>query len=382
MLLFSIAVPGRVLYCAADTVAHRDMWLRVLRNTSNTHRRASLPTPPSTLPPLPTALRVTGMAEQGSTLGVWAPCPDDVLTRMELVWFRLPPAGAADVTPDTVPESACVRPPSEPRQYTLTDADVGCIVGCICRVPKPGGDARLALTAHPVQRVDPSVVSVGLRLVPHTHHKYCDRRVRVCTAIGRFREGEVLEAVVRGPPALAASYRVTWERARCVATADAGAGAAAGVAAGVAATDGGGAGAGSKGRTWDWTESYKVWEAFEDDDGGGGGAAGDTAAAGAPAQSVAKNRAMTACSHDHSAVCAWGCFLFVSLACLNLSHLGGCSFRAVSVRVCACTCVTRRSAASLKCRTKTKSGRATNLKLWGMRFSRKGSFTGRRSSTA
>jgi hypothetical protein len=70
----------------------------------------------------------------------------------------------------------------------------------------------LAVNRKPVVGIDPTVVTVGVAVVTHTHHKYCARREKVCTAAGRFRQGEVLQAVMRGPSHLFGQYRVTWQR--------------------------------------------------------------------------------------------------------------------------------------------------------------------------
>jgi hypothetical protein len=70
--------------------------------------------------------------------------------------------------------------------------------------------------AEPVVPVDLSSLSVRIALARHEHSKYCDRRVRVCTAAGRYREGEVLRAALRGPAAEFGKYKLAWYRSDVV----------------------------------------------------------------------------------------------------------------------------------------------------------------------
>jgi len=57
---------------------------------------------------------------------------------------------------------------------------------------------KWTVLSTPVSQRDPLLNT--LRIFPrlHEHRKYCDRRVRVCTAVGRYREGEVLACVAGG----------------------------------------------------------------------------------------------------------------------------------------------------------------------------------------
>jgi hypothetical protein len=166
------------------------------------------------LPPLPDTIDIDGPPETGTELRVRAPA--GLLDSLCVAWFRftgdaLPPADSdIGVAPGT---KYCLGATAQ--TYTVTDADVGKRLGCAVRAAG-GLRCRWTVMNDPVVPVDLTTVSVRLQLAPHEHSKYCDRRVRVCTAGGRYREGEVLRAVLRGPAAEFGKYRVAWYRSDVV----------------------------------------------------------------------------------------------------------------------------------------------------------------------
>lgn len=105
-----------------------------------------------------------------------------------------------------------------------TSADIGWCVGAVCFPPTVTlqqlqaapltSPHIIGVHTRTVTGIDTSVLSVGVQLIPHSHHKYCARRERVCTAIGRYRQGEVLQAVIRGPQDLARDYKIVWQRSK------------------------------------------------------------------------------------------------------------------------------------------------------------------------
>jgi len=198
-------------------------------------------------PPLPASVVADGPAEAGSEVRCRALPDDSVLGALCVAWFRLaspPPTaadGAADVT--QLPGFKLIAGAAA-HTYSLTDEDVGKVVGCLCR-PAVGGGMRWAALPEVVAPLDTTTASARLTLVAHEHNKYCDRRVRVCTAPGRYREGERLQLLTRGGPSGAlAGFRSVWYRSQVVdpsnlgsehAAATAGAAAAAAAASAAAA---------------------------------------------------------------------------------------------------------------------------------------------------
>ena len=69
---------------------------------------------------------------------------------------------------------ACVRSP-----LRLTKADVGFHIGCVCTSPSNAASKVVGFFPKEVVGIDTSMVTPGIVLIPHAHHKYCDRRVRV-----------------------------------------------------------------------------------------------------------------------------------------------------------------------------------------------------------
>ena len=187
---------------------------------------------------LPSSVDVDGPPEVGSELRVRGANLDNLC----VAWFRLPGHGAPlpDVERDVSLDPALRFIPGATAQtYTVTPADVGLRLGCSVR-PAAGGGGRWSVVAAPVTALDEAAPCVRLRLRGHTHGKYCDRRVRVCTAIGRYREGEVLDVVPRGSAAgaggaLVGGASVVWYRSAVLVAPDGAPGsAAAGDLAGLA----------------------------------------------------------------------------------------------------------------------------------------------------
>ena len=180
---------------------------------------------------LPSAVDIDGPPEVGSELRVRGANLDNLC----VAWFRcrhdLPePDVSRDVAVD-----ANIRfiPGATQQTYTVVSSDVGFKLGCSVR-PAAGGGGRWSLLSAAITAVDVTIPSVRLQLRPHIHTKYCDRRVRVCTAIGRYREGEILELKPRGPASTAAggisgSYTVAWYRSAGLVSPDGGAGPAASI---------------------------------------------------------------------------------------------------------------------------------------------------------
>ena len=150
---------------------------------------------------LPHTVDVDGPPEVGAELRVRGAGPIEGLC---VAWFRLPgspstplPSTSADVTAEA---GFSLIPGAVAATYTVTSGDVGFRLGATVR-PAVGSGGRWGLQASPVRLPAPEQPGLRLRLRPHVHTKYCDRRVRVCTAVGRYREGEVIEVLARGPAA-------------------------------------------------------------------------------------------------------------------------------------------------------------------------------------
>lgn len=66
----------------------------------------------------------------------------------------------------------------------------------------------------PPQRLSQSADAVHLVVQPHTHTKFCDRSFRVCTADGKFQEGEIVKAMLPHEVALPTGATTKWSRQR------------------------------------------------------------------------------------------------------------------------------------------------------------------------
>lgn len=167
---------------------------------------------------LPEAIEVDGPAETGSELHCRSHPNSSILEALCVSWFRIssyPTSPVYDITlaPDFKLIQGVVG-----HTYTLSEEDIGKFVGCLCK-PAVGAGLKWAVLSDAVIPLDKSSPSAKLSLIPHEHNKYCDRRVRVCTAPGRYREGEKLQLQPRGgPPGALANYRSVWYRSAVVDT--------------------------------------------------------------------------------------------------------------------------------------------------------------------
>lgn len=147
---------------------------------------------------LPQTVEVDGTAEVGCELRVRL-ANSRLLDSLCVAWFRYtgaerpPPLSDVSTHAATKVISGATGP-----SYTVTELDLGHRIGCIVR-PVSAAASRWSLLWSPVRSASASPATwVHVSLLPHEHHKYCDRRVRVCTAAGMHREGNVLAASVRG----------------------------------------------------------------------------------------------------------------------------------------------------------------------------------------
>jgi len=251
-LRVDLAAGGRTLLLAADSAAERDAWLAALLAAAAAGGASVAPGAQSAAarspelsaaatpragadegadpaaarapPPLPEAVVVEGLLAAGSELRCRAQPlgarGGALLDDLCVAWFRLP-AAPPQAAPGAAPPADAAQLPgfrliagaaAQAHTYLLTDEDVGLFVGCLCR-PAVGGGARWAVGAEAVAPLDLRAPSARLALAPHEHNKYCDRRVRVCTAPGRYREGEVVRVQARGGAAGAlAGHRAVWYR--------------------------------------------------------------------------------------------------------------------------------------------------------------------------
>lgn len=166
--------------------------------------------------PLPTRIEIEGSPLVDTELRVRTlGCDLDVLC---CVWFRLParPGMQAlhnSTTPDiTAAEGYATITGASMQCYTLQAADEGSYVGCLVR-RAVGPEHVWALSSSPVAPLDSAAsATIRIRLKQHEHHKYCDRRVRVCTTPGKYREGEIVQADLRVGTGSAIQYDSWWYR--------------------------------------------------------------------------------------------------------------------------------------------------------------------------
>ena len=162
---------------------------------------------------LPATIDIDGPPEVGSELRVRGANIDNLC----VAWFRAP-AGSSFSPSHDVSTDTSIRwiAGATAQTYAVTSADIGGRIGCSVR-PAVGSGGRWSMQDSDVVLPDARAPSLRIRLRPHEHSKYCDRRVRVCTAIGRYREGAVLDVVVRGAAAAAdgrptSAWSVAWYR--------------------------------------------------------------------------------------------------------------------------------------------------------------------------
>lgn len=80
---------------------------------------------------------------------------------------------------------------------------------------KDGCRPLVVCTRRAVGPVEPVVTRAHLKLLPHVHTLHCDRAERVCTAMGRWREGECVSLQVKGERVDPSRTLVRWQRQRC-----------------------------------------------------------------------------------------------------------------------------------------------------------------------
>lgn len=167
---------------------------------------------------LPDAIEVEGPAETGSELRCRSYPNASILDALCVSWFRLssqPSSHMDDIS--LSPDFKLIQGVAS-HTYTLGEEDIGKFLGCLCK-PAVGPGLKWAVLSDIVIPLDKSLPTARLSLIPHEHNKYCDRRVRVCTAPGRYREGEKLQLQPRGGPSGAlANYRSVWYRSAVVDT--------------------------------------------------------------------------------------------------------------------------------------------------------------------
>jgi len=167
---------------------------------------------------LPDAIEVEGPAETGSELRCRSYPNASILDALCVSWFRIssqPSSHMGDIS--LSPDFKLIQGVAS-HTYTLGEEDIGKFVGCLCK-PAVGPGLKWAVLSDIVIPLDKSLPTARLSLIPHEHNKYCDRRVRVCTAPGRYREGEKLQLQPRGGPSGAlANYRSIWYRSAVVDT--------------------------------------------------------------------------------------------------------------------------------------------------------------------
>ena len=168
---------------------------------------------------LPSVVEVDGVPEVGAELRVRVSVMRAV-DSLSVAWFRYTGDAPPEAVSDIVAHAGTkVISGATGGAYTVTPADVGCRLGVIVRPPvKPV--SRWAIASRRVvaaAAADASTPRLRLAVAGHEHNKYCDRRVRVCTAMARVREGNTLYAVVAGGGSEAlAGAKVAWYRSGLV----------------------------------------------------------------------------------------------------------------------------------------------------------------------
>jgi PH domain len=236
---------ARELWMQADNEADATRWLNLLTNAagkagglspSSGAGSAASPVPSAAAlaaaSSLPQMVEVDGTAEVGCELRVRL-TNSRLLDSLCMAWFRY---SAEGLVADPDPRCDISQHPSvkvisgaTASSYTVTEADVGFRLGCIVR-PVSNLASRWSLMGVKVRNSATSASNeawVHVSVLPHEHHKYCDRRVRVCTAGGMHREGNVLVASLRGKSLVVgtsaagsnevpAGYKIVWFRSDVV----------------------------------------------------------------------------------------------------------------------------------------------------------------------
>ena len=180
-------------------------------NTSGTDSSADATAQPPTSA-LPTALSIEGWPVVGEELRLVCSAEGAPLDACSPQWVRLLGGGGVAVDPPASSDLTAVSkniPSATAATYAITAEDVGSRLGCVVRVVGGGvSGTRWALQSRPVVAAEGKATpTLALTLQPHEHNKYCDRRIRVCTSAGKYREGAVLVATPPPPtsPATAAA---------------------------------------------------------------------------------------------------------------------------------------------------------------------------------
>ena len=120
---------------------------------------------------------------------------DDVLAVGKAEWYRVSPGENGIDT--LVYEEKILG--AEDTMYKVKREDIGFKLKCVIRqgktpaLQKKNGVINV-VTNNIVQRAVPTLASVAIQigLRPHVHTLKCDRTTRICTAAGKYREGETL----------------------------------------------------------------------------------------------------------------------------------------------------------------------------------------------
>ena len=210
-----ITLPTRATLCvSATTEAEAARWYAALvAAVARGASAAASPVEDASLPPLPDVLEIEGTPETSTELRLSCPEPG-VLETLCIAWFRYgdvssTPALNADVS--SLPPTRFIAG-ANAQLYTCSADDVGKRLGVVVKAAG-GRSTRWVLMPEPVAQLSATTPEVRARVEPHEHTKYCDRRVRVCTAAGRYREGATLRADVTGlSEGQAQRYGVVWYR--------------------------------------------------------------------------------------------------------------------------------------------------------------------------
>lgn len=188
---------GRTLWVQFDS-EDRPGWLRCLRGAAAGEAQAFPGTPDATRP---RAVRIEGAAEESAELRAMLEDGEEgSINDYTLAWYTARPGVQLPtaVLMAELPPGVELIDGARADIYRLTEREIGQQVGVFARHVL-GKIATAALHPLPVRAVPKDALSLRIQVVPHEHSRYCDRRRRVCTAVGRYREAEVLQPVLRGP---------------------------------------------------------------------------------------------------------------------------------------------------------------------------------------
>eukprot|EP01138_Halocafeteria_seosinensis_P001592 gb/GECG01001631.1/.p1 GENE.gb/GECG01001631.1/~~gb/GECG01001631.1/.p1 ORF type:complete len:953 (+),score=112.35 gb/GECG01001631.1/:1-2859(+) len=226
--IFELKLRKRSILLKARDHPSRQQWVSLLRRKVNSQHDFDESNPvysndnmkmkgsPKHQPSkIPSALEIEGLLEVGGELRVRS--VDEPLDDFHLAWFTYtsdrPLSSHADIS-EVSAAKYIDRATAE--VYQVREEDVGKRIGCTCRTVL-GNERISTVTEGRVADIDKNVVTARIFLEPHVHNRYCDRRIRVCTAPGRYREHTVLKAILRGPSELVSQYKIRWYRSDVVA---------------------------------------------------------------------------------------------------------------------------------------------------------------------